>query len=380
MTRAREQQSTFPKSQAIAAIDIYLLPADANDDGWCIRKPWLFISIRNVNGQTGWGEAFTFSKRTSALVGMLKNLSSYICGLDSLDRCGIMANVLQNFAEQQGGPELYAALSAIDQALWDLAGKSMRVSVASMLGVAPNSEISCYANIWSDRPKTAAQLVDKAARMSEQGYPAIKLYPMYYEADERAAVSLIRAVRDSIDPSCEIILDFWRMLRPDQVIRILRASADSLLWVEDPLRMTNLSTVANLNRKIDFSVVLGETECGLRSFRPLMEQGAVGAISPDVALCGGITEMRKIADLAETYDISLMPHCYGGPISMIATWHAVAGYRNFKYMETFPELFSHGDEYVLNLASPTKGLLRISEEQGLGLVVDEKKITAYRIP
>lgn len=363
----------------IAALELYLLPADDSLTRWCVRKPWLFVAVRTTEGLVGWGEAFTLTRRTTALVGMLRDLDAFLRGMDAAERCGITAKILQDFGEQHGGPDLYAALSAIDQALWDLLGKALGAPLAQLLGVGPETDYACYANVWSNRPQPLSELVARAAAYSEQGYPAVKLYPMYHDSDEAAAIALIRAVRESVAPTCEIIVDFWRLRRADEVLRIMRAANDPLTWVEDPLRMDNLQTLAELNRQLGFTVVSGETESGLRAFRHLLEQQAVGALSPDVALCGGISELRRIADLAHSYDLALMPHCYGGPVSVVATLAGVAGHRHFKYMETFPDLFASGAEIVPNLPRATRGKLRMPDGPGLGLVVDERYLAKFRL-
>lgn len=306
------------------AIELYLRPPDDSPARRCVRKAWLLVAVRSSEGLLSWGEDFTLWHRTTALVGMLRDLERFVLGMDAADRCGITAKILQDFAEQDGGPDLHAALSVLDQALWDLLGNALHAPVSQLLGVVPETEFACYANVGSNRHQPLSAPVDRAAAYSEEGYAAVKLYPMYHDTGETAAIALMRAVRESVAPDCEIIVDFWRLRRPDEVLRILRSANDPRVWVDDPLRMDKLQSLAELNLQLGFCVASGETESGLRAFRPLLEQQAVGALSPDVALCRGITALRRVADLAHSYAIALMPHCHC-PDAALLRWACLGG-------------------------------------------------------
>ena len=279
---------------------------------------------------------------------MLKDLGAFILGKDASDRAGIVENAYQVFGEQHGGPDFYAALSAIDIALCDLVGKAIAAPISTLTGNAYGHSFAAYANVWSNRPKSIAALAERAGQFAQDGYPAVKLYPMYHDSDETKAVDLVQAVRAAIGPACEIIVDFWRLRSPQEVLRMARAFDDEHLWIEDPLLLDNLATLAQLNTQIGFSAIAGETESGLNAFKRLMDANAVSALAPDVALCGGITEMRKVADLAEVHDVALIPHCYNGPVAMMATLTSVYGHRNFRFMETFPDLFDDAEKVVSN--------------------------------
>ncbi|MDR9382707.1 MAG: galactonate dehydratase, partial [Natronomonas sp.] len=218
----------------------------------------------------------------------------------------------------RGGPILMSAIAGIDQALWDIKGKSLGAPVHTLLGGALRERIPVYQWIGGDRP---AEVVDAAIARRDQGFTAVKMNATA-EFDRIAAPAAVDAVatrlgavRRAVGKEFNIALDFHGRVSRSAAPRLLAAlEPHAPMFVEEPVLPTQPSELARLSAQTTVPIATGERLYSRWDFRPLLESQAADIIQPDISHAGGISEVAKIAAMAETYDVALAPHCPLGPI------------------------------------------------------------------
>jgi galactonate dehydratase len=345
---------------------------------------WLFLRLETDDGYVGWGEpivegrAATVAKATEELLG-------YVIGQDAR-RIEDLVQVMYRGGFYRGGPILTSALSGIEQALWDIKGRALGVPVYELLGGRVRDRMRVYAWVGGDRPEDAA--AEAVARV-RQGYRAIKMNATgetgYLEtpAAVDAVVDRVQAVRDAVGRGIDIALDFHGRVHTAVAARLLKALEPvEPLFVEEPVLPEHLAVLPELARKTVIPLATGERLFTRWGFRALLERGGVALIQPDVSHAGGIFETRKIAAMAETYDVGLAPHCPLGPVALAAALQVDACTPNAVIQEESLGIhYNVGgelDTYVRDAdwLLPEDGYVRFPEGPGLGLTLDEERIRA----
>jgi galactonate dehydratase len=298
--------------------------------------------------------------------------------LVGLDPAGVEQHWNRNYyglTRWRGGPVLVTALAAVDIALHDLEGKRLGIPVWRLLGGPIHKELRAYYTHWaaSRQGKTPSQLAEYARMTKEKGWTAVKYaIPAGATEQERAelAAANIAAVRQGAGPEFDIGIELWESFTLRSALAFANAVAPYRpLFLEEPLQRENPFAFAELAAKSPVPIATGEGLLSRYEFRQLLEAKGAMIIQPDVLHCGGITELRKIANLAETFGVEIAPHqCYG-PIAHVASLAAMSVCRNFLIHEWEAE----DDELFCD---PTKGTYpiqkngRISLPQGVGLGID----------
>jgi galactonate dehydratase len=357
------------------------------------RTNWLFVRIHTDEGLTGIGEG-SLQYKDAALAAELRNFGAYLRGKNPF-RIEHIWTSLHRRVTWTGGAVTMSAISAIDQALWDLKGKALGVPVYELIGGKVRDRVPLYANGWFSgaRPTAHGALhgaegeadwyAERARAVVDRGFRALKLYPFagaQVITPERIArgVALVRAVREAVGPAVEVAVDVRAALNVWSARRVARKLEPlDVAWLEEPIRFDNAAAMAAFARSVDVPVATGEQLYTRWAFRELLEENAVGIIQPDICHAGGLSELRKIATLAETYYVGVAPHNSNGPISTVASLHLDVAINNCHMQELFVNAL---DRYQAVLTRPipiADGFGAPPDGPGWGTDLDDAVVAEY---
>lgn len=348
-----------------------------------MSKNWLFVKVETDEGIHGWGEAYTQSDRDRSIEITVQQLRRYLIGRSPFDIKHFTYMAYTDFATRRGSMEFYCAVSGIEQALWDIAGKAAGQPVYNLLGGATRTQIRVYANGWGG--KSLEQLVNAAKGVVASGFSALKFdpFPNPWRAyisrnDEDIAVERVAAVREAVGPDVEILVEVHRRLAPMHAVRVARRMEPYRpYWYEEPVSSRDVVGLAEARREINLPIVTGEELYTKAEFRDIFEQRAADIINPDVCNCGGILELREIAAMAEVYHVVVSPHNYNSTtMGLAATVHAAAGMPNFLITEYFVD-FEEVGKAIANPLVPVNGEIAIPTTPGLGVEINEEALAHY---
>ena len=346
-------------------------------------KNWLFVKVETDEGIHGWGEAYTQADRDRSIEITVQQLRRYLIGRSPFDIKHFTFMAYTDFATRRGSMEFYCAVSGIEHALWDIAGKATGQPVYNLLGGATRTQIRVYANGWGG--KSLDQLVESAKGVVGRGFTAMKFDPFpdpwrayISRRDEDIAVERVAAVREAVGPDVEILVEVHRRLAPMHAVRVARRLEPYRpFWYEEPVSARDIAGLAEARREINLPIVTGEELYTKAEFRDVFEQRAADIINPDVCNCGGILELREIAAMAEVYHVVVSPHNYNSMVlGLAATVHAAAGMPNFLIAEYFVNFEEVGKSITTPLV-PVNGVITLPTAPGLGVEVDEDALAHY---
>lgn len=329
----------------------------------------LLVRIETEDGLVGWGDAFAYNCLAAVRAAFDDMVAPLILGRDAADIAGLMYE-LQQALHLFGryGITLFA-LSGLDIALWDLAGKRAGLPLAQLLGGFVRATVPAYASLLKYRdPQIVAERTTAARK---EGYGAIKLH----ETEEAE----VRAAREAVGEGVPIMLDTNCPWRPVEALaRAKRLKPYDLFWLEEPIfPPENFRALAELQERIGIPIAAGENACTAYQFHEMFREKAVTYAQPSVTKLGGISEFRKVAVLAEIANVALMPHSpYFGP-GFLATLQLAAAHPPEMLVERFylrSEASLYGD-----LITPVSGRFAVPTGPGLGCEPDPGVIAAYRV-
>ncbi len=337
-----------------------------------IARNWLFVKIETDEGLHGWGEG-TLEGQEKTVEQAIHMLAPRLVGQDptAIEKHW---QVLYRHGFWRGGVVLNSAISAIDQALWDIAGKALGVPVYKLLGGPVRDRIRAYSH--ANDPEGAKKLV-------KMGFTGIKAGGWYTNEniDERLIPQKLRekvqAIREAVGPDVDIMIDNHGRSRPSVAVRQIMAVEDlGLLFFEEPVPPDNLDALA-LVRQAGFETDLatGERLFTRWGFKDLLERQLVDVIQPDICHGGGISELRRIAAMAEVYYVQVAPHNPNGPISTAASVHLAAAIPNFLILEHALSEPWHNKVQVEPLKL-VNGYFELPTKPGLGVELDEEVIAS----
>ncbi|GAB7028652.1 galactonate dehydratase [Streptomyces sp. NPDC021749] len=345
---------------------------------------WSFLKIETDAGITGWGEP-VLEGRAASVAATVEELSDYLIGQDP-SRIEDLWTVLYRGGFYRGGGIHMSALAGIDQALWDIKGKALGVPVHELLGGRVRDRIKVYSWIGGDRPAETARA---AREVVERGFTAVKMngteelsYLDTWDKVDRC-IANVDAVRQAVGPNIGIGVDFHgRVHKPMAKVLLRELEPYRLMFVEEPVLSEHIDGFADVLRTSPIPIALGERLYSRWDFTSVLASGAVDIIQPDPSHCGGITEARKIAHMAEAYDVGLALHCPLGPIALAACLQIDAGCYNATIQEQSLGIHYNTDNDLLDyLADPSvfayrDGQVTIPDGPGLGIEVNEEYIAA----
>ena len=351
--------------------------------GW--RKNWVFVKVETDAGITGWGEAYSQYDRDQAVAAHVHEIGRYIAGRDPFHIKYLTTMLFDDYAQRRGSLEFFSALSGIEAALWDIAGKATNQPVYNLLGGPCRDKIRVYANGWSYKMHSIEDFTEAAKRVVAQGFTALKFDPLprpwrtYIPKDhERHAVAVVEAVRNAVGPKVDILIELHRRLAPMHAISLGRKlEAFDPYWLEEPCQVEHVEAIAEVRAAVNIPIVTGENTFTKAGFRPIFERRAADIINPDVSNCGGILELKEIAAMAEPFMVAMSPHNYNSTtLSLSATIQACAVMPNFVITEYFLPFVEMGDKVCRNQLRPVDGYIPLPTAPGLGLDIIEELVRA----
>lgn len=280
---------------------------------------WLLVRIETDDGIVGWGEpgleGFAEVSRTA-----VEHMSEYLLGQDPL-QIERHWQVMSKTGMYRGGPVFASAVAGIDQALWDIAGKQAGMPVYQMIGGPARDRVRMYGWVGGDEPE---ELADAISLQLEAGFTAVKMNAsgkmgMSPTVDDIDGVALrLSAARDVLGPHRDVAVDFHGRFTLAGSIRALQVMEEfHPLFAEEPVLPEHVHRIGDVVQQTSIPIATGERLHSRHEFLPALEAG-IRIAQPDLSHAGGITEVRKIAALAEVYDVQLAPHCPLGPIAVAA--------------------------------------------------------------
>ena len=377
-------------SMKLTAARIYLIKVGA-------LHPVL-LELVTDDGTTGVGEAaVAYGVGGTAAAAMVKDLvEAMVLGRDPFAIEELWTEMYDHtFWAKGGGSIMFAGISAIEQALWDIKGKVLGVPVYELLGGRMRENVRVYANGWSYSSHTPADYARGAERAVRDGYNAIKCYPLAIphkggirhvsrRSVDRAfadlAVEKVKATRAAVGGEVDIMLDLSGGLTPGETIRFCRRVEElNILFVEEPVDPFDVAALKKISEHVNIPIAVGERIYTRYGFRPILECHGADILQPDIGNTGGIMETKKIAAMAEVYNMRIQPHICGSPVATAAALQIDACIPNLIIQELYPyrsdehfEIVEHAPEYDVK-----NGILAIPDEPGLGVNLNPERVKPF---
>ncbi len=342
---------------------------------------WLFLKVSTDEGVAGWGEPIV-EGRAETVRAAVEELSSYLIGRDPFRIEDHFQVLYRSF--YRGGPVLTSAISGIEQALWDIKGRALGVPVYELLGGAARDRVRVYSWIGGDRP---ADMAESAKAQVAAGFTAVKMNATeelhYIDSHVKieAAAARLATVREGGGVDLGIGMDFHGRVHKSMAKALVRELEPyNPMFIEEPVLPENHEALREVARHTTTPIAMGERMYTRWGFKDLLTDGYVDIVQPDLSHAGGILETRKIAAMAEAFDVAVAPHCPLGPIALAASLQLDACTPNvFIQEQSLGIHYNEGSDLLDYLANPgvfdyEDGYVAIPEEPGLGIEIDEEKV------
>jgi L-alanine-DL-glutamate epimerase-like enolase superfamily enzyme len=361
------------------------LPAGATPEKYFTRPPYrslysayfetAFVRITTDDGLVGWGEALAPVAPEVVQTIIEQLLSPVLIGRNPLDG-GVLWNTMYDLMRERGyyGGFMLDAISACDIALWDLRGKILQQPLYQLLGGAYRDTIPCYVS-GLPRP-TDKERVELALEWTARGFNAIKLAAGYGVRQDAASM---KALRDALGDEAELLLDAHWVYSLDESVNLGRRLEDLNAAVfEAPINPEDIDAHVLLAQALAVPVAIGETERTRYQFQPWLTRRGADLLQPDVGRTG-VSELVKIAQMAETFNIPVAPHLSVGlGICISASIHIAAAIPNLYKLEYQPPVFELANHLLVEPLRCEQGRFHIPQADGLGIALDEQKIAALQ--
>ena len=355
----------------LTAVDTYTMDSPGRD--------YVFVKLSTDEGLHGWGEG-TLEMKQGTVVAAVRDLEGFLLGEDPT-RVDFLWQRMYRQGFWRGGVAILSALSAIEQALWDITGKAYGQPVYKLLGGAVRDYIPCYTHCGD--PGRAQQLRSEGWRAFKFGPPGARAgSPVVDEAElTRATARNFERMREACGPDVQLMCDVHGRLRPAAAIRLGRALEPyDLSFYEEAVPPDNIQSLRLLREaRLSMDLATGERAFTKWGFREIVEQQLVDVIQPDICHDGGITETLKIAALAETYHILVAPHNPNGPVATAASVHAAAVMPNFNILEyaLSPTRDACQAAGPADCFAARNGRIELPTKPGLGIELDEDYLRGH---
>lgn len=352
----------------ISAVKVFL-----TDD----NRPSVYVKIETDEGIVGYGES-TIGFMPRGAYGLLQDITPYLIGEDP-ERIEYLWQMAHRVLFYRGGPDTGAALSGIDMALWDIKGKKYGVPVYQLLGGRARDRVLVYGHAGG---MDAKELVENAKERVSRGVRFIR-YRGFHDHDANAfhdhqtaveqSCSYMAALREALGDDVEFILECHGRFDPRWAIELAqKVEKYRPYYIEDPIRHENPAVLGEIKAKINIPIATGERYHDKWDFDEIINKRLVDYVRPDIAHCGGITEMRKIAAMAEVQHIKVVPHNNSGPLGTAATMHASLAIPNIELAEApFVNKAEHSYKVTRPFPVYENGFADLPEKPGLGVEFDE---------
>ncbi|MDO6461879.1 galactonate dehydratase [Granulosicoccaceae sp. 1_MG-2023] len=349
---------------------------------WQVPPRWLFLKIETDEGVCGWGEP-VIEGRAATVEAAVAELSEQLIGRDPRHVEDIWQSLYRS-GFYRGGPVLMSAIAGIDQALWDIKGKALGVPVYELLGGPVRDKMRMYCWIGGDRPhdvaEQAREVVGKGfTAFKMNGTPELAIVDSHRKIDE--AVERVAQAREAVGRDVGIAIDFHgRVHRPMAKVLLRELEAYHPMFVEEPVLAEQLHCLPQIASGLSYPIATGERMFTRFAFRDLLEQRMVDIVQPDISHCGGLSEARRIAIMAEAYDVALAPHCPLGPLTLAASLHLdFLSHNAFIQEQSMGIHYNVGNDVLDYLVDPAPlsikdGYISLLTKPGLGVEINEEYV------
>lgn len=340
---------------------------------------WLFLRLETSDGTVGWGEPVVEGRSRTVRGAVEELLDTYLLG-ESPHRIEDHWQAMYRGGFYRGGPVLMSAIAGIDQALWDIKGKQFGAPVYELLGGPVRDRVRVYQWVGGDRP---ADVGAAAAAKVDAGFTALK---MNATAELRRvdtpqavaeAVDRLGEVRQQVGPAVDIGVDFHGRVTKPMAKRLASALEEhEPFFIEEPVLPGHNDALPQIAAQTSTPIATGERMYSRWDFKQVFENGAVDVIQPDLSHAGGITEVQKIAAMAEAYDVAMAPHCPLGPIALASCLQVDAVAPNALIQEQSLDIhYNEGNDVLDYLSDPSvfdydEGFVDLPDGPGLGVEID----------
>jgi len=361
-----------------------------------VKYNWTLLKIETDAGIHGWGEATNWPG-SPLIEAACQHVGNFIIGHDARRIDFLWTKIYRDMSWLgQAGP-LLSAISAVDIALWDIKGKALQAPVYDLLGGAYRKQIQLYANYWfTGVAHDPGEYARQAKVAVEKGFTALKFDPFAHvnyrygenlsdnnsltEKQKRLAVDVVAAVAQAVGPDVALAIETHGFLNGPTAVEMAHRLAKldfNCMWYEEPAPPEFPDAIADIRRRIALPVCVGERLHSRYMLRPVLERQAADIIMPDITRCGGISEMRKMANLAEAFNVPIAPHNPNGPISTIASAHAMASVPNFFRQEFMLNDVAWRDDCLSHPLLVENGFFIVPERPGLGFDLNETELLKH---
>lgn len=346
------------------------------------RTNFIFVKLYTDEGLTGVGEG-TLEYKEQALIGAINDLKEYLIGKDPLN-IEMHSYMMHRESYWRIGAVLMSAISCLEMAMWDIAGKYYNVPVYKLLGGQMRDKVKMYANGWfagSNRPE---EFAEKAKLTVKKGVKALKWDPfgkayMNMSTQEfNDAFACIAAVREAVGWDIDLLIEGHGRFNVNTSLKIARELEQYKPYCfEEPVPPENLDALAEIRSKANIPIASGERVYSVYAFREFLEKRCADIAQPDVSHCGGISAIRKMAAMAEPYYVSMAPHNPGGPVANAATLQLAGHLPNYEILEIMITDVSWRTELTDEIVEFEDGYIKIPDRPGLGLDINEEACAKY---
>ncbi|MCL2816048.1 MAG: galactonate dehydratase [Oscillospiraceae bacterium] len=343
---------------------------------------WLFLKVETDAGITGWGEP-VIEGRADTVRTAVEEYRNYFIGKDPM-KIEDHWQVMYRGGFYRGGPEVMSAISGIDQALWDIKGKYYNAPIYDLLGGACRDKLKVYRWIGGDRPD---DVKNSALEAMSQGYSAVKMNAteeLHYIdsfAKIEAVCERLAAIRAEVGSKLDVAVDFHgRVHKPMAKSLAKELEQFHLMFIEEPVLPQNNEALREIANHTSTPIATGERMFSRWEFKNLLEDGYADIIQPDLSHAGGISECKKIAAMAEAYDVAVAPHCPLGPIALGACIQLdICTPNAFIQEQSLGIHYNKGGDLLDYLADPSiykynGGFIDVISAPGLGIEIDEEAV------
>jgi galactonate dehydratase len=343
---------------------------------------WLFLKVETDEGITGWGEP-VIEGRADTVRTAVEEFKGYLLGKNPMN-IEDHWQVMYRGGFYRGGPEVMSAISGIDQALWDIKGKYYNAPVYDLLGGACRDRLKIYRWIGGDRPD---DIKNAALQAVEQGYSAVKMNATeelhYIDSFTKieAVCERIAAAREAAGNGLDIAVDFHgRVHKPMAKVLAKELEQFHLMFIEEPVLPQNNEALREIANHTSTPIATGERMFSRWEFKNLLQDGYVDIIQPDLSHAGGISECKKIAAMAEAFDVAVAPHCPLGPIALGACIQLDICTPNvFIQEQSLGIHYNKGGDLLDYLADPSiykynGGFIENISKPGIGVEINEEAV------
>ena len=345
-------------------------------------RTFVFLKLYTDDGLTGVGEGST-EWNELAVEAAIRQMCGRLRGADPFQTEALWEQLYRD-SYWRNDLIINSAISAIDQACWDLKGKRLGVPVHALLGGSRRERLRAYANAWYWGCTTPDDFARAAKQVVAEGFTALKWDPFgaadmtLSAAAMRAAVDNVAAVRAAVGPDVDLCVEVHGRLAPAWAIEMARRLKPfDPFFYEEPVPPENFDALAKVARAIEIPVATGERLTTKFLFQELLVRQAVDIIQPDLCHAGGLTEVKKIAAMAEASYVRVAPHNATGPIGTAAAVQLDACIPNFLIQEYFVTQASWIDEVVTGAPRAVRGEIAVPDRPGLGVELDEAAALAH---